>query len=165
MYEVAYLISSQNRKQEEEVVDFFAHRHVVGVVTASAVRLFDLVRGFFVEEVPLPKPIVLDGGVRRRFFPSSAGVASSGLWRIGGLGLSAANIGVWSADGLWTLQYPRVTKQAEFLIKVSYCVMDRVLADAEIALPVIDRCTNLDCKANRLTTPECRTTVQGLGYG
>jgi hypothetical protein len=43
---------------------------------------------------------------------------TGGLWRLGGLSIPAASVGVWGVDGLWTLQYPKVTKQAEFLIKV-----------------------------------------------
>lgn len=100
------------------MVDFFAHRHVLGVVSATAVRLFDLKRGLFVEEVPLPKPIVIEGGLKRKFFPAKSGPTNGGLWRPGGLGFPAVSIGVWGADGLWILQYPKITKQAEFLVKV-----------------------------------------------
>ena len=98
------------------------HRHVVGVVSATSVRMFDLRRGLFLEEVPLPKPIVVEGGLKRRFFPAAKGdgAVTGGLWRLGGLGIPAANVGVWGVDGLWTLQYPKVTKQAEFLTKVHY---------------------------------------------
>jgi hypothetical protein len=97
----------------------FAHRHVVGVVGATSVRMFDLRRGLFLDEVPLPKPIVLEGGMKRRLFPAKAGgPVAGGLWRLGALGIPAASIGVWGVDGLWTLQYPKVTKQAESLIKV-----------------------------------------------
>lgn len=122
------LIKENQRSADNEVVDVFAHRHVVGVVGATTVRMFDLRRGLFLEEVPLPKPIVLEGGLKRRFFTAAAAAAKTsgetlpvtgGLWRLGGLSIPAASVGVWGVDGLWTLQYPKVTKQAEFLVKAA----------------------------------------------
>lgn len=101
-------------------MDFFAHRHVVGVVRANAVRLYDLRRGLYVEEVPLPKPIVLQGGLKRRLFPAASSGGSGGFWRLGGPGVPTPSVGVWGMDGLWTLQYPKVTRQAEFLVKVFF---------------------------------------------
>lgn len=105
------------------ILDFCVHQHVAAIVTTESCKFFDLRTGIFLEEQLLPKSLTGEGGIKGsarqagtlssevRFAPK--GNRYGGLWRLGAQGMVGSTVGLWGSGGMWLLQMPKVTRQAE----------------------------------------------------
>ncbi len=102
---------------ENNIADMFVHRHVVGILTSHGCKIFDLKSGIFLDDIPVPKSLVVTSGMKTERKPEEVRPEEKGgLWKLNA-GMSGTNVGLWGLGGLWALQSPKVTRQAEFLIK------------------------------------------------